>query len=117
VDFGESKQDSIQASLFGAPNVVAPLLLVMSERQFSEFEKVVLQRASEIVSSLRGDGQMELGSDSSTIEMETTGWYSQEDGVGESTGIKNTPGAASYMTTPRVAITRRGARSKFLSSV
>ena len=93
-----------------ALNVVARLLVVMSERQLSESEKVVLQRVFEIVlSSLRGD---ELGSSSAaTPEMESTGRYSREDGAGESTCIHETPRAA-YMTTPRVALSRRGARSK-----
>ena len=80
----------------------------MSERQLSESEKVVLQRAFEIVSSLRGD---ELGSSSAaTPEMESTGRYSWEDGAGESICIHETPRAA-YMTTPNVALSRRGARS------
>jgi len=85
----------------------------MSKRQLSESEKVVLQRAFEIVSSLRGDGRMELRSGSATPETGSTGRYSREDGARESTGIQNTPRAASYKTTPRVAITRRRARSKF----
>ena len=49
----------------------------MSEQQLSESEKVVLQHAFEIVSSLGGD---ELGSSSAvTPEMESTGRYSRED--------------------------------------
>ena len=81
----------------------------MSERQLSESEKVVQQRAFEIGSSLHGD---ELGSSSTaTPEMESTCRYSLEDGEGKSTCIHETPRAA-YMTTPRVALSRRGARSK-----
>ena len=52
---------------------MARLLVVMFGRQLSESEKVVLQRAFEIVSSLRGD---ELGSNSAaTPEMESTARY------------------------------------------
>ena len=72
----------------------------------------MLQCAFEIVSSLRGD---ELGSSSAaTPEMESTGRYSWEDGAVESTYIHETPRAA-YMTTPRVALSRRGARSKWFN--
>ena len=72
----------------------------------------MLQRAFEIVSSSRGD---ELGSSSAeTPKMESTGRYTREDGEVESTCIHETARAA-YMTTPRVALSRLGARSKWFN--
>ena len=73
----------------------------MSERQLSESERVVVQRALEIVSSLNGDGRVELGSSSTTPTMERSCRNSQEGGSGESTGSQVTP-RATYMTTPRL---------------
>ena len=83
----------------------------MSDRQLSESDRVAVQRALEIVSSLNGDGQVEFGSSCTTPTMERSCRNSRESGSGKSTCSQVTP-RATDMTTPRAAISRRGATSK-----
>ena len=80
----------------------------MSDRQLSESDRVAVQRALEIVSSLNGDGRVEFGSSCTTPRSSRN---SRESGSGESTCSQVTP-RVTYMTTPRAAISRRGATSK-----